>query len=156
MASGPPAAAAVLGVPGGGGPHPMPDLDRSSPGFRPSCARLLPGGGRASGRGGDPAGAIALVAVWLVSGFYRVQPDEQGVVLRFGAFNRTTLPGLNYHLPWPVESVLRPAVTRINRIEIGYRSGAGDTRVQAGRDQVARDVLEESLMLTGRREHHRH
>ena len=46
-----------------------------------------------------------MVAVWLASGFYRVEPDEQGVVLRFGAFDRTTLPGLNYHLPWPIEEV---------------------------------------------------
>jgi membrane protease subunit HflK len=55
--------------------------------------------------------AVALVAAWLVSGFYRVQPDEQGLVLRFGAFDRTTLPGLSYHLPWPIERVERPAVT---------------------------------------------
>jgi modulator of FtsH protease HflK len=135
-------------TPGGGGPNQMPDLDQLIARIQAFVRRLLPGGGRASGRGGVLLG-IALVAVWLVSGFYRVQPDEQGVVLRFGAFNRTTLPGLNYHLPWPVESVLRPAVTRINRIEIGYRSGAGDSRVQAGRDQGGRDVLEESLMLTG-------
>jgi membrane protease subunit HflK len=90
-----------------------------------------------------------VVGLWLLSGFYRVQPDEQGVVLRFGAFNRTTLPGLNYHLPWPIESVLRPAVTRINRIEIGYRSAGSTAPVQEGRDNVGRDVLEESLMLTG-------
>ena len=51
-----------------------------------------------------------------------MQPDEQGVVLRFGAFNRMTLPGLNDHLPWPIERVETPAVTRINRIEVGYRS----------------------------------
>jgi membrane protease subunit HflK len=83
---------------------------------------------------------LAVVALWLASGIYRVEPDEQGVVLRFGAFNRTTLPGLNYHLPWPVESAQTPAVTRINRIEIGYRSSA---------PQNANDVPEESLMLTG-------
>ncbi len=62
---------------------------------------------------------VAVVA-WLASGFYRVQPDEQGVVLRFGAFDRTTLPGLNYHVPWPVETALTPAVTRINRVEVGF------------------------------------
>ena len=66
---------------------------------------------------------IAAIAVWLASGFYRVQPDEQGVVLRFGAFTRTTLPGLNYHIPWPVEQALTPAVTRINRVEVGFRRG---------------------------------
>jgi membrane protease subunit HflK len=90
---------------------------------------------------------VAIVALWLASGFYRVQPDEQGVVLQFGAFVRTTGPGLNYHIPWPIESVLRPAVTRINRTEIGYRSGAITTGTGSSRDQ--RELLEESLMLTG-------
>ena len=104
------------------------------------------------GRGGN-RGIVLIVAaaaaLWLASGFYRVQPDEQGVVLRFGAFDRTTLPGLNYHLPWPIESVLRPQVTRINRVEIGYRSAGADGRIEQGRDARGRDVLEESLMLTG-------
>jgi modulator of FtsH protease HflK len=126
----------------------MPDVDQLIARLQGLIRGLLPGGGMA-GRRGVLLLAIALVALWLVSGFYRVQPDEQGVVMRFGAFDRTTLPGLNYHLPWPVESVMRPAVTRINRIEIGYRSASGDSRVQTGRDQGGRDVLEESLMLTG-------
>ena len=63
--------------------------------------------------------------LWVASGFYRVQPDEQGVVLRFGAFYRRTPPGLHWHVPWPVESVQPPTVTRINRTEIGYRAAAG-------------------------------
>jgi membrane protease subunit HflK len=100
-----------------------------------------PGGGR-----GITLIVIAAIILWLLSGFYRVQPDEQGVVLRFGAFNRTALPGLNYHIPWPVESVLKPAVTRINRIEIGYGSATGEPRGGAGAN---REILEESLMLTG-------
>lgn len=120
--------------------------------------RGLGGGSGSKGGGSGALGGgrglilivVALVAVWLASGFYRVQPDEQGVVLRFGAYTRTTLSGLNYHLPWPIETVLRPAVTRINRVEVGYRSGtANDVRMEAGRDSSGRDVLEESLMLTG-------
>ncbi|WP_048862965.1 FtsH protease activity modulator HflK, partial [Acidisphaera rubrifaciens] len=99
---------------------------------------LLPGG-TGSGRGLALL-AVGAVALWLATGFYRVQPDEQGVVLRFGAYSRTTLPGLNYHFPWPIETVERPVVTRINRIEIGYRTGG-----LGGTD----DVQEESLMLTG-------
>jgi membrane protease subunit HflK len=104
---------------------------------------ILGGGGprtRFTGGRGLALLGIAVVALWLASGIYRVEPDEQGVVLRFGAFNRTTLPGLNYHLPWPIESAMTPAVTRINRIEIGYRSGG---------PQSANGVPEESLMLTG-------
>jgi membrane protease subunit HflK len=109
------------------------------------------GGGFGAGRGGLGLLllAAAVLAIWVGTGIYRVQPDEQGVVLRFGAFEYTSLPGLNYHLPWPIESVMTPAVTRINRVEIGYRSGAADTRIEQGRDSNGRDVLEESLMLTG-------
>jgi len=140
----------------GGGPPDLDDLIARAQAFlRGMLPRGFGGGGGGFGRSGFSGGrgiallAVAIVAVWLVSGFYRVQPDEQGVVLRFGAYDRTTLPGLNYHIPWPVESVLRPAVTRINRVEIGYRSQAADVRVASGRDLPSRDVPEESLMLTG-------
>src|SRR6266699_2978249 len=87
--------------------------------------RVLPGG---FGTGaGIAIVAIAILVIWLASGIYRVLPDEVGVVLRFGAYNRTTQPGLNYHLPTPIESVLTPSVTRVNRTEIGYRSGESRT-----------------------------
>jgi len=91
---------------------------------------------------------LAVVALWLASGVYRVQPDEQGVVLRFGAYINRTGPGLNWHWPWPIERVETPAVTRINRTEIGYRSINGG-RIESGPDQSGRDVSQESLMLTG-------
>ncbi len=87
---------------------------------------------------------LLVLAGWLLSGFYRVQPDEQGVVLRFGKFVGITQPGLNYHLPFPIESVLTPKVTRVNRIDIGMRV-ADEPR----RGAAMRDVPEESLMLTG-------
>jgi membrane protease subunit HflK len=125
----------------------LPDPDDLIAAVQAFVRRLMPGG--PGGGRGILMLAVAAVGLWLVSGFYRVQPDEEGVVLRFGAFNRSTLPGLNYHLPWPIETVQRPAVTRINRIEIGYRSGTGDGRIESGRDRSGRDVLEESLMLTG-------
>ncbi|MEJ0019456.1 MAG: FtsH protease activity modulator HflK [Acetobacteraceae bacterium] len=142
------------GRPGGQGP--LPDLDAAIGRIQAIIRSFLGGGG--GGGSGGPRGrftggrglallAIVIVLLWLASGVYRVQPDEQGVVLRFGAFDHTTLPGLNYHLPWPIERVLTPAVTRINRIEIGYRSGVApriDTAAQGGRN-----VPEESLMLTG-------
>ncbi|MFG1401100.1 FtsH protease activity modulator HflK [Xanthobacter sediminis] len=93
-------------------------------------------------------GVILIVALivggWLLSGFYRVEPDEQGVVLRFGKFVGLTQPGLNYHWPYPIETVITPKVTRVNRIDIGIRV-AEDGR----RASMARDVPEESLMLTG-------
>ncbi|QYU68466.1 FtsH protease activity modulator HflK [Leptolyngbya sp. 15MV] len=90
---------------------------------------------------------VVLAALWAASGFYRVDPDEQGVVMRFGAFDRTAPPGLNYHIPWPVESVTTPRVTRINRVDVGFRASADQG--PTARPIPSRDVLEESLMLTG-------
>jgi len=87
---------------------------------------------------------IIILGLWLASGFYRVLPDEQGVVLRFGKYVNQTQPGLHYHLPYPIETALTPKVTKVNRIDVGYRS-ASDT----GRATGVSDVPEESLMLTG-------
>merc|ERR1711991_1310524 len=88
---------------------------------------------------------IILGFVWLASGLYRVLPDEQGVVLRFGKFVKTTQPGLNYHIPFPIESVLTPKVTKVNRMDIGFRS----ERDSGFTSTAVADVPEESLMLTG-------
>ena len=87
---------------------------------------------------------LAAIAMWGLSGFFSVDPDELGVVLRFGKYVRDAKPGLNYHLPYPIESVLTPKVTRVNRIDIGIRL-VEDLR----RGTTMRDVSEESLMLTG-------
>lgn len=142
--------------PRGGGPP--PDLDELITRIQKFVRGLLPPGFGGGGRRGGPGGGwlaggrgvllvvLLLAGGWFASGFYRVQPDEMGVVLRFGRFDRTTPPGLNYHLPWPIESVLRPAVTRINRIDIGYRSPGAAVRQQG---ETGRELPEESLMLTG-------
>jgi membrane protease subunit HflK len=132
---------------GGGGPGQMPDFDAIIARLQAMVRNWMPRGG-ATGARGLALIAIALVALWLASGFYRVQPDEQGLVLRFGAYDRSTLPGLNYHIPWPIESVELLAVTRINRTEIGYRSASSDPNL-AARGAGPRPVPEESLMLTG-------
>ena len=134
---------------GGGGPGPRgrgpqpPDFEELLRRGQDRFRRLVPGG---FGTGtGIAIVAIAILVIWLASGFYRVLPDEVGVVLRFGAYNRTTQPGLNYHLPTPIEKVLTPSVTRVNRTEIGYRSAEGTTNRGVG----TRQVPEEALMLTG-------
>ncbi len=120
---------------GGGQPPDLEDLVRRG---QDRLRRILPP--EWGGKRGYALAAIALILVWLGSGFYRVQPDEQGVVLRFGAWVNTTRPGLNYHLPYPIETVLTPRVTRVNRTSVGFRHGA---------DGSVRDVPRESLMLTG-------
>jgi len=82
---------------------------------------------------------LILVILYLVSGIYIVQPNEQGVVRRFGKFNRLDSPGLHYHLPLPFESAVTPSVTEVKRIEIGFRT-VRDSYIE---------VQEEALMLTG-------
>lgn len=86
---------------------------------------------------------IGAIAVWALSGFYRVDADEQGVVLRFGKYTNMTQPGLNYHLPFPIESVVTPKVSRVNRIDVGFRSSGEGSRAGIA------DIKEESAMLTG-------
>jgi len=134
------------GGPGGGqGPDLEEILRRGQERFRQSFPG---GGGQGGGLGfrGILVGIAVLIAIWLVSGFYRVQPDEQGVVLRFGAYQDTTNPGLNYHLPYPIETVYTPQVTRVNRVDVGMRTSEETRTVRQG---TVRDVPEESLMLTG-------
>ena len=65
------------------------------------------------------ATVVLALAVWAASGFYKVQPDQVGIVLRFGEVVETTGPGLNYHWPYPIEFVLLPRVTAINQLKIG-------------------------------------
>ncbi|MGH7094237.1 MAG: FtsH protease activity modulator HflK [Stellaceae bacterium] len=128
--------------PRGGGPRP-PNLEEFLRRLQDRTRGLFPGGFRAGA--GITIAIIAVIVLWLASGFYRVLPDEVGVVLRFGAYNRTTLPGLNYHLPAPIETVETPKVTRVNRTEIGYRS----EETRGGRPAASDQVPVESLMLTG-------
>jgi modulator of FtsH protease HflK len=70
------------------------------------------------GKGGMIIGVLVLVA-WVNAGIYKVQPDEQGVVLRFGKWIDTTEPGLHYHWPYPFETVLYPKVTQVNQLQLG-------------------------------------
>ena len=71
-----------------------------------------------------PGALIAVVALvlWALTGIYTVGPDEQGIVLRFGKISRVSTSGLNYHLPFPMETVYTPKVTEVKRIEIGFRT----------------------------------
>ncbi|MAD51824.1 MAG: FtsH protease activity modulator HflK [Candidatus Marinimicrobia bacterium] len=86
-----------------------------------------------------PIISIGLI-LWLISGVYVVGPDEVGVVQTFGKHTRVAQSGLNYHFPFPIETVQTPKVTEVKRIEIGFRS--------MGKNQF-RTIEKESLMLTG-------
>ena len=126
---------------GGNGRGQGPDLDNVIRDLQNKFKGFIPGS--FFGKLGPAVILLALVLVWLASGFYRVLPDEQGVVLQFGKYTTTTQPGLNYHFPYPIERVLTPKVTKVNRVEIGYRQSPDNRTTQI------RDVPEESLMLTG-------
>ncbi len=98
------------------------------------------------GSGGAKLILLVLVLLWAASGIYIVEPDEVGVVQRFGAYDRTTGPGPHYHLPFPMETVQTPRVTEIRRIEIGFRSRGGGGKFDQGNIRL---VPDEALMLTG-------
>ncbi len=122
--------------PGGGGP---PDLEEILRRGQDRLKTIIPGG---AAFGGKTAAVVLLAAVvlWLATGFYTVRPNEVGINMIFGRYTGSTGEGLRYNLPYPIGQVLKPDVRARRTIPIGYRPGA------QGR---GRDVLEESLMLTG-------
>src|SRR5262249_43218889 len=127
--------------PSGGGSTP-PDLEDLLRRSQDKLRTVLPGGNL----GGKGAILILLVALvlWGISGFFTVNPNEFGVVLRFGKYVRDASPGLNYHLPYPIESALTPQVTVARQLHIGMRMVENIRR-----GTTIQDIPEESLMLTG-------
>lgn len=124
---------------GGGTP---PDFEAILRRGQEKLKDFLPGGGM-SGRG-IALGLVAVIVLWLATGVYTVRPDEVGLNLIFGRYVGKTDQGVQYNLPYPIGSVIKPRVTTVNTTEVGFRSGDGSAR-RAGQ----RDVGEESLMLTG-------
>ncbi len=111
-----------------------------------------------------PTGKIFIILLsitllfWLSTGFYTIQPDEEGVVLRFGKYNRTSIPGLNYKFPSPIETVTKVSTTRINREIIGFRPTGMQSQTSSrffssksseNADQDIQSIPQESQMLTG-------
>ena len=124
----------------GGGNDGPPDLDKIIRDWQRRFNALLGGKGKGSGGSGTsgssgPGGAalggllLLIVVGWLATGFYRVNADERGVVLRFGALSETSGPGLRWHLPWPIETVENVGVTRINTIRQQTRMLTADENI---------------------------
>jgi modulator of FtsH protease HflK len=126
---------------GGGNAGGPPDLEELIRKGQDRFKNLMPGG--VGGVKGIFLAVLLIVFVWLLSGLYRVQPGENGIELLFGKYVNTTQAGLNFWAPWPVGSIMRPNVEQTNQINVGFRS------LGQGRGDAARDVPEESLMLTG-------
>ena len=126
---------------GGGSGTPPPDVEELLRRSQEKFKSIIPGGPGSSR--GIIIILIGVIAIWLFSGFYRVQPGEQGVELLFGKFVKVTSPGLNYWPPAPIGKVFKPNVEFTNQITIGYRPSSDS------RSSGSRDVPQESLMLTG-------
>ena len=128
---------------GGGGSNNNMDFEESIKKARDRFGKFKIGGPR-------NISIIIFIALllWLASGFYRVEPDEQGVELLFGKWNnQTTQPGLHYFFPTPIGQTITPKVEVIRKINIGFRS-ASDLGFSSNTN-AERKVNEESLMLTG-------
>ncbi|MDQ0315289.1 FtsH protease activity modulator HflK [Amorphus orientalis] len=134
---------------GGGSGGQSPDLEELLRRSQDRIKRIFPGDGRGGGGGGRSVGIkgagvaiVAVVAIWLATGFYRVNPGEVGVELVLGGYAGMTQPGLNYNWPYPIGEVYTPDVLRIRELNVGIRDVGGAST-------AGRDVPEESLMLTG-------
>ncbi len=124
--------------------QPPPDLDEVIRRLQQRLSGIFGGGGKGGGLAGPSKGMISggivvALLLWLASGIYMVAADEEAAVLRFGKLAAIKGPGLNWHLPYPVETVEKIPVTRVQRLEVGFRTLPG------GR---AREIGQESLMLT--------
>jgi membrane protease subunit HflK len=110
------------------------------------------GGGRLPPFPKPPTGTVKAVLavlaalVLLFTSYYQVEPDEVGVVQRFGAFVRTTDPGPHLKLPFGIERVTKVPVLRQLKMEFGFRTVASDVRSEFATPLEAAD---ESVMLTG-------
>jgi membrane protease subunit HflK len=89
------------------------------------------------------AAMLVMAIFWLASGAYIIGPDQRGIILRFGRHVATTDPGFHWHWPYPFETVLRPRVTEVQRVEVGFRT------IDPGPPARYADIPSESLMLTG-------
>ena len=104
---------------GGRGPNPA-DLDELLQRGKDSLKNVLPAGGRGSWL----LPLALLAAFWVYNSIYQVQPDERGIVLRFGEYSRTADPGLHF-AAWPVETMEKPRVGAVRQINIGMEGNEG-------------------------------
>jgi len=127
--------------PSGGGPrgHGPSDFDPFG-NLRKFLDGLMPG--FLKGRGVVAIFLVLIGLLWLASGFFRVQPSEQGVVLRFGEWVRTEPQGFHWHMPYPIETAYVLNVTQVNQEDIGFRSDKNERASQS-------ELQHERLMLTG-------
>ncbi len=131
------------GPSGGRGSQEPPDLDEFLRKAQENFRSVIPGDMNT----GKIIGLllVGMIALWLCSGFYTVNPGEHVVIQRFGAWSRTqTEEGLGYHFPAPIETLSKINVNEIQLMNIGFVEGGTGLGRRA-------DKPEESLMLTADR-----
>ncbi len=123
---------------GGGGKEGPPDLDKVVRDLQQKLSGVFGGKGRSGGSGGAGGGAAgagvglvaaAAIVLWLLSGFYQVEEAERGVVLQFGAYEKTTLPGLHWHLPYPFQRVETVNVAQVDSFNHSTRMLTSDENI---------------------------
>ena len=95
---------------------------------------------------------LVILALALLAGggpFYTVAPDEQGVILTFGRYSGTASPGFHFKWPWPIQTVEKPKVAEVKRLEIGFRSLASGDTLQYKTFLDTPGLRQEAQMLTG-------
>jgi membrane protease subunit HflK len=143
--------------PWGGGPRrPWGQPPRQPPGQGPDLEELLRRFRERLRMGGGDGGGVgvrgprrfpwriaagALLIGWLLTGVYVVDESSRAVIMRFGDYDRTTGPGIHWHLPAPIESRRVENVTRQRVLQVGFTTEGEQTR----------DNPDESLMISGDR-----
>lgn len=122
----------------GGGKQGPPDLDKVVRDLQRKLSGVFggKGGGSGSGGGGGRAAGAGLglvaaagVVLWLLSGFYQVEEAERGVVLQFGAYHKTTMPGLHWHIPYPIQRVETVNVAQVDSFTHSTRMLTADENI---------------------------
>ena len=93
--------------------------------------------------------AALIIFAWMATGFYVVDEGEQALVIRFGKYERTAFTGLNYHLPSPIEQIIKEKVATLRKEEIGFRTNSSSVYSDKYSNANNAQVMQESLMLTG-------
>jgi modulator of FtsH protease HflK len=119
-----------------------PDLDKVVKDLQKKLSGVFGGKGGSGGpdgAGGSGGGAVAgaglgliggaAVVLWLLSGFYQVNEAERGIVLQFGAFHKVTLPGLHWHIPYPIQRVEKVNVSRVDSFTHSTRMLTADENI---------------------------
>jgi modulator of FtsH protease HflK len=123
----------------GGRKEGPPDLDKVVRDLQRKISGIFGGRGGGSGSGGSSGGAVAgaglgligaaAVVLWALSGFYQVDEAERGVVLQFGAFHEITMPGLHWHIPYPIQRVEKVNVAQVGSFTHSTRMLTADENI---------------------------